>query len=130
MDSFICVNYIYYKSYYFKECLSFLFKFKKKLLTWQYRRFFSCDIKDVFYVLICNNCDFFLFPILKKPKNWNNVQEKKSDVILPNNSNCKKCSEHLRTCSKKKEKKKRISIFNRLCMKKTNTFENLKKDAI
>ena len=27
----------------------------------------------------------------------------RSDVIHPNNSNCKRCAEHLRTCSKMKE---------------------------
>ena len=31
------------------------------------------------------------------------IRKHKSDVIHPNNSNCKKCSEHLVTCSKMKE---------------------------
>ena len=34
-------------------------KKKAKLLTWHYKRFLSCDSKDVFYVFICNNSDFF-----------------------------------------------------------------------
>ena len=59
-------------------------------MTWHYKRFFSCDSKDVLYVLIWNICDF------------SDIGQK-SDVIHPNNSNCKKCAEHLRTCSKMKE---------------------------
>ena len=31
------------------------------------------------------------------------MRKHESDVIHPNNSNCKKCSEHLRACSKMKE---------------------------
>ena len=42
-----------------KKCWSFLLNYKSELLTWHYRRCFSCDSKDVLYVLICNNCDFF-----------------------------------------------------------------------
>ena len=54
-----CVNCIYHKNGYLKEYLSFSFKPKNKLLTWHYRHFFSCDSKDILYVLTCHNCDFF-----------------------------------------------------------------------
>ena len=54
-----CPDCIYHKNGYFKEFLSFSFKSKNNLLTWHYKRFFSCDSKVVLYVLICNNCDFF-----------------------------------------------------------------------
>ena len=65
-DGFLsCANCIYHKNGNFKECLSFLFKFKIKLLTWYYKRFFSYDSKDVLYVIICNNFYFFI----NKPKN-------------------------------------------------------------
>ena len=50
------MNCIYHKNGYFKECLSFSFKFKNKLLTWHYR---SCGSNDVLFVPICNNCDLF-----------------------------------------------------------------------
>ena len=58
---------------------------------------FSCESKDVLYVLNCNNCDFFYI------RQTEELRKHKSDVIHPNNSNCKKCSEHLVTCSKMKE---------------------------
>ena len=30
-----------------------------KSVTWNYNKFFDCDCKDVLYILICNNCDYF-----------------------------------------------------------------------
>ena len=53
------------------------------------------------YVCICNNCDFFYIEQTEKLKQ--RTGKYKSGVIHPNNTNCKKCSEHLRTCSKIKE---------------------------
>ena len=67
------------------------------MLTWHYKRSFSCGSKDVLYVLICNNCDLFYIGQTEE------LIKHKSYVIHPNNSNWKKCSEHLRTCSKMKE---------------------------
>ena len=98
---FLCTNYIYHKNDYFKKFLSFLSKSKNKLLTWHYRRFCSCDSKDVLYILICNNCDFFYIGQTEELKQ--RTRKHKWDIIHPNNSNCKKCSEYLRTCSKMKE---------------------------
>ena len=93
-------------------------------MTWHYRRFFSCDSKDALYVLICNNCDFLYFGQAGKLKQ--RTRKHKSDVIHPNNSNCKKCSEHLRACSKMKE-----PYFNiyRFCMKKIRKNIFLKGDV-
>ena len=71
------------------------------MLTWHCKRFFSCDSKDVLYALIWNVCDFFIIAQIEKLKQ--RTGKHKSDVIHPNNSNCKKCAEHLRTCSKMKE---------------------------
>ena len=84
-----------------KNVYLFLFKSKTKLLTWYYRRFSSCDSKDVLCTIICNNCDFFYIGQTEEVKQ--RIRKHKSDVIHPNKSNCKKCSEHLRTCSKMKE---------------------------
>ena len=98
---FPCANCIYYKNAYFKEFSSFSFKSKNKLLTWHYRRLFSCDSKNVLYVLICNKCAFFYIRQTEKLKQC--TRKHKSYVIYPNNSNCKKYSEHLRICSKMKE---------------------------
>ena len=83
----------------------FSFKSKNKLLTWQYKRSFRCDSKDVSYVVICNNCDFFYIGQTEELKQ--RTRKHKSDVIHPTNSNCKKRSEHLKTSSKMKE-----SYFN------------------
>ena len=74
-----------------------LFKSKSKLLTWHYKCFFSCDSKDVLYVIICSNCDFFYIGQAEELKQ--RTRKHNLDVIYPN----KKCSEHLRTCSKMKE---------------------------
>ena len=98
---FPSTNCIYHKNGYFKEFLSFSFKFKSKLRIWYCRRFFSCDSKDVLCVLICNNCDFFYIGQTEELKQ--RTRKQKSDVVHPNNSNSKNCSEHLRTCSKMKE---------------------------
>ena len=98
---FSCANCIYHKNGYFKECLSFSFKSKNKLLTWHYKCSFSSDSKDVVHVLICNNCDFFYIGQTEELKQC--TRKHKLDVIHPNNSKCKKCSEHLRTYSKMKE---------------------------
>ena len=45
---FPCANCIYHKNGCFKECLSFSFKSKNKLLTWHYRRVFSYYSKRCF----------------------------------------------------------------------------------
>ena len=65
-----------------------------------FRFVFSYDSKDVLYVLISNSCDFFC---IAKIESKQHTRKHRSDVIHPNNSNCKKYSEHLRTCSKMKE---------------------------
>ena len=71
------------------------------MLTLHYKRSFSCDSKDLLYVLICNNCDFSILDKLEELRQ--RTGKHKSDVIHPNNSNCKKYSGHLRFCSKRKE---------------------------
>ena len=93
-------NCIWHKNGYFKEYLCFPFKSKVKFLNWHYKRFFSYESKDVLSLLICNNCDFFCIGQTEELKQRSRKQ--KSDEIYPNNSNCKKCPEHLRTCSKMK----------------------------
>ena len=90
-------NCIYHKNGYFREWVSFSFKSKNKLLTWRYKRFFSCDSKDVLYVLICNNCDVFYIGQTEELKQ--HTWKDKSDGSHPINSNCKRSSEHSGTCS-------------------------------
>ena len=58
----------------------------------------SIIIQKYYYVLICNNCDFFYIGQTEELKQ--RTRKHKSDVNHPNNSNCKKCLEHLRICLK------------------------------
>ena len=117
--------YCYCKNGYFKKCLSFSFKSKNKLLTWHYKCFFSCVSKDFLYVLICTNCDFFYNGQTEERKQ--HTRKHKSDVTHSDNSDCERCSEHLRTLSKMRESYFNISPF---LYEKINTLKNLKKDAI
>ena len=70
-------------------------------MTWHYKRFINVLYTDVLYLLICNNYDFFYIGQTEELKQ--RTRKHKSDVIHPNNSYCKKCSEHLRACSNMKE---------------------------
>ena len=61
-------------------------------------KFFDCDIKDVLYILICNNCDYFH---LEKTIDFKQrIHKHKSDVKHTQNSTCRECAEHLRDCAK------------------------------
>ena len=53
------------------------------------------------YVLIGNNCDFIYIGQIEELKQ--STRKHKSDVFHPNNTNCKKYSEDLRTCLEIKE---------------------------
>ena len=96
-----CANCICHRNIYFKECFYCSFKSKRKLLAWHYKRFLSFDSKIVLYVFFCKNCYFFCIGQTEELKQW--TRKHKPDVIYSN------------------------TLF---CMKKINTFANLKKDAI
>ena len=60
--------------------------------------FLNCDSKDVLYILICHNCDYFY---LGKTIDFKQIIHKhKSDVKHPQISTCRECAEHLRECAK------------------------------
>ena len=80
------------------------------MLTRHYRYFFSCDSKNDLYVLICSNYDLFYIGQTEELKQ--RTIKQKLDIIHPNHTNCKKCSEHLRTCSKIKEQYFNIYQFS------------------
>ena len=63
------------------------------------------------YVLICNNCDFYYIGQTEELKQ--RTRNYKSNVVHPNNNSGKKCSDHLRTCSKMKEPY--LNIYPFLC---------------
>ena len=95
-----------------------------KSVTWNYNIFFDCDSKDVLYILICNNCDYFY---LGKAIDFKQrIRKHKSDVKLPQNNTCRECAEHLRDCVK-------IELFFRFIrfiMKKTITLQTTKKSDL
>ena len=58
---------------------------------------------------MCNTCDWFYLGQTISLKQ--RIRKHKSDVFHPQNSFCKKCSDHLRDCSKMKELFFRIYPF-------------------
>ena len=66
-----------------------------------YTHHFTCDSKNVLYVLICNYC--WVFYIGHSEDLKQRTRKHKSDVYHPENSNCKKCSNHLREHSNFRE---------------------------
>ena len=90
---------IYHKNGYIKPCKSFTFKLTNgKSVTWNYNKFFDCDSKDVFYILICNNWDYFY---LGKTIGFKqSIRKHKSDVKHPQNNTCTECAEQFRDCTK------------------------------
>ena len=89
-----CIN---HRNGYVKRCTFFKFG-KKDKFSWNYTRFFSCDSKNVIYILICRTCWMFYIGETKnlKPR----TRKHRSDVLHPKNTYCKKLSAHLRKCSK------------------------------
>ena len=88
---------IYHRCGYFKPCKSFQFKANDKFMIWHYKRYFNCDSKNVMYIMMCNTCGWFY---LRQTNNLKQrIRKHKSDVFHPQNSFCKKCSEHLRKLS-------------------------------
>ena len=96
---FSCTNCIYHKNGYIKRCKSFTFKLtNRKSVTWNYKRFFDSDSKDVLCIPICNNCHYFY---LGKTTDFKQrIRKHKSDVKHPQNSTCRECAEHLREGAK------------------------------
>ena len=116
---------IYHKDGYIKPYISFTFKLTKgKSVTWNYNKFFDCDSKDVLYILICNNCDYFYLGKIIDFKQ--RIRKHKSDVKHPQNSTCRECAEHLRDCTKIEP----FFRFIRFIMKKIINLETTKKNDL
>ena len=62
---------------------------------------FNCVSKNVIYILMCNTCEWFYLGQTTNLKQ--RIRKHKSDVFHSQNSFGKKCSEHLRDCSRMKE---------------------------
>ena len=95
---FLCSNCVYHKVGYIIPCSSFSFKLTNgKTITWKYKNYFSCDSKDVIYILIYKNCDNYYLGQTQDFKQ--RTTKHKSDEKIPHNSTCRICSEHLRDCN-------------------------------
>ena len=117
---FSCADGIYHKNGYIKPSKSFTFKLTNgKSVTRRYNKFFDCNSKDVLYIQICNNCDYFY---LGKTIDFKQrIRKHKSVVKHPQNSTCRECAEHLRDP---------FFRFIRFIMKKTITLETTKKNDL
>ena len=95
---FLCSNCVYHKAGYIIPCSSFSFKLTNgKTITWTYKNYFSCDSKDVIYILICKTCDNFYLGQTQDFKQ--RTAKHKSDIKNLHNSTCRICSEHFRDCN-------------------------------
>ena len=81
---FLCGNFVYHKAGYIIPCSSFSFKLTNgKTITWTYKNYFSCDSKDVIYILICKTCNNFYLGQTQDFKQ--RTAKHKSDVRNPHN---------------------------------------------
>ena len=87
---------IYHNSGYVIECHSFKFS-RFNRYEWVYRRNFNCNSNNVIYVIKCNNCCEFYIGETGDLKE--RIRLHKSNVLHPENANCKKLSYHLHRCS-------------------------------
>ena len=92
-----CHKCIYCISGNLRDCKSFTFG-KYNEYTWYYTRNFSCNSKNVIYLIKCHHCWRFYIGQTKDTKK--RIRKHKSDVLKPCNSYCKKLSKHLHDCSK------------------------------
>ena len=68
-----------------------------KTIRWTYKNYFSCDSKDVIYILICKTCDNFYLGQTQDFKQ--RVAKHKSDVKCQHNSSFRIFSEQIRDCN-------------------------------
>ena len=71
----------------------------KRKITWTYTRYFSCDSRNVLYIVKCNHCQDKEVYLGKTDNVKQRIAKHASDVRIPENSTCKKCVCHLRKCS-------------------------------
>ncbi len=87
----------YHRLGYIQSCKGFRFG-KNDQFAWEYKRYFSCDSKNVIYILKCKGCWRFYIGETSdlKPR----TRKHKSDIKHPKNSYCRVLAEHLRSCSR------------------------------
>lgn len=96
-----CGNCKHCKSGYMHYTTELTLYHRREPITWIYTRTFSCDSLGILYVLKCRICTDTYLGKAKSVKS--RVSKHISDVRHPHNSQCRKCTDHLREHSKLKE---------------------------
>ena len=93
-----------------------------KTITWTYKNYFSCDSKDVIYILICKTCSNFY---LRQTQDFKQrIAKHKSDVKNPHNTLAGYVQNTLETVTKLNH----IFKYFHSIMKKIPRLENIKKN--
>ena len=95
-----CGNCKFCKLGYISSATEIVLRRGNQVFTWKYNRLFTCNSTKVLYVLVCH-CGKYYVGKAKEVKS--RLSKHISDVRHPENSKCKKCTNHLRNCSKMKE---------------------------
>ena len=91
-----CSKCIYCREGLLHPCTEFTFG-RDNQFRWIYNRHFNCNSKFVIYLIQCLRCWMFYIGQTKEIKK--RTRKHKSDVLNPQNSKCRKLSEHLNKCS-------------------------------
>ena len=94
---FPCNNCTYCKRGYIIQTSEFTLKRNGKTIKWTYNRFFNCNSMNILYVIKTKHDDDYYLGKTKNTKT--RISKHISDVKHPENSKCKKCTEHLRYAS-------------------------------
>ena len=93
-----CGSCIYCSLGYIKAATGFSFvNAEGKTITWSYNRLFTCNSKNLLYVLLCIKTPHSYLGKTEELKK--RTSKHASDVRHPHNSKCRDCAEHLRACS-------------------------------
>ena len=92
-----CGNCTYCERGYIKQTEFFTLKKRNRTIKWKYNRQFSCNSANVLYVVKSEQDDNFYVGKTKMVKH--RISKHISDINHPENSNCKKCTLHLRRVS-------------------------------
>ena len=93
-----CGSCIYCSMGYIKPATGFSFiNAEGKTITWSYNRLFTCNSKNLLYVLLCIKTPHSYLGKTEELKKRTSKQA--FDVRHPHDSKCRDCAEHLRACS-------------------------------
>jgi hypothetical protein len=96
-----CGNCKFCRLGYIQAATEFVMWDKGNRIVWKYKRLFTCDSTKILYVLFCRLClEYYLGKAITTKTR---ISKHASDVRHPENSKCRKCTDHLRTCSKMEE---------------------------